>query len=88
MEIKKFFQNAFQDMKESAKAQHEVNKANFAAAKAESRARFEEAKAMGNPNRHKKVMQAERNAQIEEASKRAAAAQARIDAVQGKNKNV
>lgn len=37
-----FLKNAFRDMKESAKAQHEVDKANFAAAKAESKAHFEE----------------------------------------------
>ena len=42
MGIKKFFKDAFKDMKESAKAQHEVDKANFAAAKAESKATFEE----------------------------------------------
>ena len=44
MEEKKenFFKKAFRDMKESAKAQHEVDKANFAAAKAEARANFEE----------------------------------------------
>ena len=29
--IKEFFKGAFEDMKESAKAQHEVDKANFAA---------------------------------------------------------
>lgn len=33
-----FFKKAFHDMKESAKAQHEVDKANFAAVKAESKA--------------------------------------------------
>ena len=37
-----FFKKAFNDMKESAKAQHEVDKANFEAAKAESKANFEE----------------------------------------------
>ena len=37
-----FFKKAFRDMKESAKAQHEVDKANFAAAKAEAKANFEE----------------------------------------------
>ena len=37
-----FFRNAFKDMKESAKAQHEVNKANFEATKAEAKANFEE----------------------------------------------
>lgn len=38
-----FLKNAFNDMKESAKAQHEVDKANFAAVKAESKAQWEEA---------------------------------------------
>lgn len=36
-----FFKKAFQDMKESAQAQHEVDKANFAAVKAESKAQWE-----------------------------------------------
>ena len=36
------FKDAFKDMKESAKEQHEVDKANFAAAKAEAKANFEE----------------------------------------------
>lgn len=56
MGIKSFFKNAFSDMKASAKAQHEVDKAEFKAVKAESKANFEEnrgrntyrkAKAMG-----------------------------------------
>ena len=38
MGIKAFFKNAFSDMKASAKAQHEVDKANPAATKAESKA--------------------------------------------------
>ena len=42
MGIKNFFKNAFSDMKESAKAQHEVDKAEFRAAKAEVKANFEE----------------------------------------------
>ncbi len=37
-----FFKKAFREMGESAKAQHEVDKANFAAAKAEAKANFEE----------------------------------------------
>lgn len=40
--IKEFFANAFKDMKESTKKQHEVDKANFNAVKAESKANFEE----------------------------------------------
>ena len=37
-----FFKKAFREMKESAKSQHEVDKANFEAVKAESKANFEE----------------------------------------------
>lgn len=37
-----FLKKAFQDMAESAKAQHEVDKAEFARVKAESKANFEE----------------------------------------------
>ena len=37
-----FFKKAFKDMMESAKKQHEVDKANLEAAKAEAKANFEE----------------------------------------------
>lgn len=79
--LKNFFKKAFSDMKESAKAQHEVDKANLAAVKAESKANWEAAKAMGNPETHKAMMQEERDAQIAEANERKAAAEARIDAL-------
>lgn len=78
-----FLKKAFQDIKESAKAQHEVDKANFAAIKAESKANWEEARAMGNPERHKAMLQAERDKQIVVAKKRQAEAQARIDSTKG-----
>lgn len=68
-------------MKESARAQHEVDKANFAAAKAESRAQWEETKAMRDPELRKAMMQAERDEQIAAAKARTAAAQSRIDAL-------
>ena len=83
MSIKTFFKNAFADMKADAKAQHEVDKANMAATKAESKAQWEEAKAMGKPETRKKVMQAQRDEQIVEANKRKAEAEARIAAVGG-----
>ena len=44
MGIKSFFKKAFGDMKKNAKAQHEVDRANLAAAKAEAKANFEENK--------------------------------------------
>ena len=79
-----FFKKAFADMKESARAQREVDRANFAAVKAESRANFEEAKAMGRPETRKAMMQAERDQQIAEANERRAAAEERIQSAQGK----
>ena len=81
MGIKTFFKNAFADMKANTKAQHDVDKANMAATKAESRAQWEEAKAMGDPARRNAVMQAQRDEQIAEANKRKAEAEARIAAV-------
>lgn len=41
---KSFFKKALDDMKENAKKQHEIDKENFEAVKADSKARFEEAK--------------------------------------------
>ena len=46
----------------------------------ESRAQWEEAKAMGDPARRNAVMQAQRDEQIAAAQQRQAEAQARIDA--------
>ena len=56
MGIKAFFKNAFRDMKENTKAQHEVDKANLAAAKAEAKANWEEAKM--SPSARQAKMQA------------------------------
>lgn len=75
-----FLKKAFQDMKESAKAQHEVDKANFAAVKAESKANFEEAKM--SPKARQVKMQKEREAQIADANARKAAAEERIASIE------
>lgn len=79
MGVKKFFKDAFTDMKESTKAQHEVDKAEFEAVKAESKANWEEAKM--SPSQRQAKMQDERDAKIAAANERKAAAEARIDAV-------
>ena len=71
-------------MADNARATHEVSKANLAAVRAESKAQFEEAKAMGRPETMKRMMQAERDEQIAAANERIAAAQERIDFAQGK----
>ena len=82
MGIKAFFRKAFSDMKESAKAQHEVDKANIAAVKAESKAQWEEAKM--SPSQRQAKMQEEREAQIAAANERRAAADARTQAAKKK----
>ena len=82
MGIKTFFKNAFADMKADAKAQHEVDKANFRAAKAEAKANWEEAKM--SPSQRQAKMQKEREAQIVAANERKAAADARIDVAKKK----
>lgn len=77
MGLKAFFKKAFRDMKESTKAQHEVDKASFAATKAEAKANWEEAKM--SPSQRQAKMQEERDAQIAAANERKAAADARIE---------
>ncbi len=72
----KFLKKAFGDMKESAKAQREVDKANFAAVKAESKANWEEAKL--SPARRQEKLQKEREVQITEARRREEVAKQRI----------
>ena len=69
-----FLKNAFQDMKESAKRQHEIDKANFEATKMESSI------AVGKAKR-----KAEQEKQLEAALARKKAAQEQYDAAK-KNK--
>ena len=76
MGIKKFFKDAFADMKANAKAQHEVDKANLAAVKVESKAQWEEAKM--SPKARQAKMQEDREKQIAEANERKAIADERI----------
>lgn len=82
--MKDFFKKAFSDMKESAGAQHEVDKANLQAVKAESKAQWEEAKAAVSPGTHKKLMEEKRNEQIKEAHRRLLDAEKRIEKAKNK----
>ena len=74
-----FFKQAFRDMKESAKRQREIDKANFKAQKLESKAFYEEQKAMRNPQVRKGIQEKEYRQKMEEAKARQEAAQKRID---------
>lgn len=85
MGIKKFFKDAFHDMKENTRAQHEVDKANFQAVRAESKATWEEAKL--SPRQRQELINKQRQEQIEKANERTAKANERIENVKAiKNK--
>ncbi|MBQ8337355.1 MAG: hypothetical protein IJY44_07485 [Bacteroidaceae bacterium] len=74
-----FFKRAFLDMKESAKRQREIDKANFKAQKLETKAFYEEQKAMSNPKVRKGVQEQEYQKQMAEAKARQEAAKKRIE---------
>ena len=78
-----FFKQAFRDMKESAKRQREIDKANFKAQKLETKAFYQEQKAMRNPEVRKGVQEQEYQQKIAEAKARQEAAQKRIDEAKG-----
>ena len=78
-----FFKQAFCDMKESAKRQREIDKANFKAQKMETKAFYEEQKAKRNPEVRKMVQEQEYQKKMEEAKARQEAAQKRIDEAKG-----
>ena len=73
-----FFKQAFRDMKESAKRQREIDKANFKAQKMETKAFYQEQKAKRNPEVRKMVQEQEYQQQMAEAKARQEAAQKRI----------
>ena len=80
-----FFKQAFRDMKESAKRQREIDKANFKAQKMETKAFYQEQKAKNNPETRKMLQEQEYQQKIAEAKARQEAAQKRIDEAKGNN---
>ena len=74
-----FLKQAFCDMKESAKRQREIDKANFKAQKMETKAFYQEQKAKRNHEVRKMVQEQEYQKQMAEAKARQEAAQKRID---------
>ena len=74
-----FFRQAFRDMKESARMQREIDRANFRAVRLETRAFYQEQKAKRTPEVRKMVQEQEYQQQMSEAKARQEAAQKRID---------
>lgn len=79
-----FFKQAFRDMKESAKRQREIDRANFKAQKMETKAFYQEQKAKNNPETRKMIQEQEYQQKMAEAKARQEAAQKRIDEAKGK----
>ena len=80
--MSEFFKNAFKDMKESAAAQHKIDKANFQAVKTENKAQWEAAKAA--PSIRTAQRKAKKDQELAEAEERLAAAQEHFEAVKRK----
>ena len=74
-----FFKQAFRDMKESARMQREIDRANFRAVRLETKAFYQEQKAKRDPEVRKMVQEQEYQKQMAEAKAREEAAQKRID---------
>jgi len=74
-----FFRQAFRDMKESARMQREIDRANFRAVRLETRAFYQEQKAKRNPATLMMVQEQEYQQKMAEAKARQDAAQKRID---------
>lgn len=77
--VKEFFKNAFKDMANSTKLQHEVDKAEFYAVKAEAKTDFLEHKCNSSISKGKSKREMELEEKRIDALNRKAAAQERID---------
>lgn len=73
-----FFKQAFRDMKESAKQQREIDRANFKAQKMETKAFYEEQKTLSSPSTRKAMQESEYRKQLADAKARQEAAEKRI----------
>lgn len=78
-----FMKKAFRDMKESARLQRQIDRANFQAVKLETKAFYQEQKAKRNPEVRKMIQKQEYQQQMEQARARQEAAQKRIDEARG-----
>lgn len=76
-----FFKRAFRDMKESARLQHKIDKANFEATKLENKAAFQEQKRKSNPKVRTAEERKRMENELEAAQERKEAAQRKLDSV-------
>ena len=74
-----FFKRAFRDMKESAKLQRQIDKANYQATKLESKAFYQEQKRKSKPSVRTAAMREEQLKELEAANKRVEDAKKKLD---------
>lgn len=74
-----FFKRAFKDMKESAKLQRKIDKANFQATKLENKAFFQEQKRLSKPSVRTAEERKRMEAELAEANKRLEEAQTKLE---------
>lgn len=79
-----FFKRAFRDMKESAKLQRQIDKANYQATKLETKAFYQEQKRLSKPSVRTAEMRKEQEQELEAANKRLEAAKTKLEAVKEK----
>ncbi len=75
---------AFRDMKESAKLQRQIDKANYQATKLETKAFYQEQKRLSKPSVRTAEMRKEQEQELEAANKRLEAAKTKLEAVKEK----
>ena len=76
-----FLKRAFRDMKESAKLQHKIDKANYEATKLESKAFYQEQKRLSNPKVRTAEERKRMEQELQEVNERVEAAQAKLDSI-------
>ena len=74
-----FMKQAFRDMKESAKLQHQIDRANFQAVKLETKAFYEEQKRLSKPSVRTATERERMQNELEAANKRVKQAQAKLN---------
>ena len=79
-----FLKRAFRDMKESAKLQRKIDKANFQATKLESKAFYQEQKRLSKPSVRTAAERERMNKELDAANKRVEAAQEKLDSIKSK----
>ena len=79
-----FLKRAFRDMKESAKLQRQIDKANFQATKLATKAFYQEQKRLSKPSVRTAAERERMNKELEAANKRVEEAKAKVEAAKGK----